>query len=148
MFKGNTNPNGKPADMNSPDRLNRIVEGTNIQGDIKGDSNIRIDGKLTGTITTKGRVVIGKTGHIEGEIVCQNADIEGVLNGKIRVEQLLTLKSSAKLNGEILTGKLAIEPGAAFSGSCNMGSKPAAAAPAPRPEPQKAEQPQKAPQTA
>lgn len=125
MFKGNGNgtSNTRTADLNSPDRLNRIVEGTNIQGDIKSDSNIRIDGKLVGTIVTKGRVVIGKSGIIEGEIRCQNADIEGTLNGKISVEQVLSLKSTANLKGDILTGKLAIEPGANFSGSCNMGGK-------------------------
>lgn len=122
MFKGNNNGGTtRSADVNSPDRLNRIVEGTSIQGDIKSDSNIRIDGKLMGTITTRGRVVIGKTGHIEGEIICQNADIEGTLVGKITVDQVLALKSTAKLKGDILTGKLAIEPGANFSGSCNMG---------------------------
>lgn len=122
MFKGNGNSNGTRAvDMNSPDKLNRIVDGTNIKGDIKSDSNIRIDGKLVGTITTKGRVVIGPTGHIEGEIICQNADIEGTLIGKITVDQILTLKSTAKLDGDIMTNKLAIEPGASFSGSCGMG---------------------------
>lgn len=122
MFKGNGSSNGTRAvDMNSPDKLNRIVDGTNIKGDIKSDSNIRIDGKLVGTIHTKGRVVIGATGHIEGEIICQNADIEGTLIGKITVDQILTLKSTAKLDGDIMTNKLAIEPGASFSGSCGMG---------------------------
>jgi len=124
MFKGNgNNANSRATDMNSPDKLNRIVDGTNIQGDIKSDSNIRIDGRLIGTITTKGRVVIGATGYIEGEIICQNADIEGTLLGKITVDQVLTLKATAKLSGDILTNKLAIEPGANFSGSCSMGGK-------------------------
>lgn len=111
----------KTAEINSPDRLNRIVEGTEIVGDIKADSNIRIDGKLKGTITTKGRLVIGATGSIEGEIVCENADIEGSFVGKIVVNQLLSLKSTARLTGDITTSKLAIEPGATFSGTCSMG---------------------------
>jgi len=110
----------KPADTNSPDRLNRIVEGTSIEGDIKSDSNIRIDGRLKGTITTKGRLVIGTSGSIEGEIICDNADVEGSFVGKISVNQLLSLKATAKLNGDIITNKLAIEPGASFSGSCSM----------------------------
>ena len=120
MFKNNSSPMSKSPEINSPDRLNRIVEGTEIIGDIKSDSNIRIDGKLKGNINTKGRLVIGSNGNIEGEIICENADIEGTFNGKIIVNQLLTLKSSAKLSGEITTAKLAIEPGANFSGSCNM----------------------------
>lgn len=111
----------KAAEINSPDRLNRIVEGTEIIGDIIADSNIRIDGRLKGTITTKGRLVIGATGSIEGEISCENADVEGSFVGKITVNQLLSLKSTAKLNGDITTAKLAIEPGATFSGSCSMG---------------------------
>lgn len=111
----------KTAEINSPDRLNRIVEGTSIEGDIRSDSNIRIDGKLKGTIHTKGRLVIGSSGIIEGEIICENADIEGIFIGKINVNQLLSLKSTAKLTGDIITSKLAIEPGAMFSGACSMG---------------------------
>ena len=111
----------KTTEINSPDRLNRIVEGTSIEGDIRSDSNIRIDGRLKGTIHTKGRLVIGSSGIIEGEIICENADIEGVFIGKINVNQLLSLKSTAKLTGDIITSKLAIEPGAMFSGACSMG---------------------------
>lgn len=111
----------KTAEINSPDRLNRIVEGTTIEGDIRSDSNIRIDGKVKGTIHTKGRLVIGASGVIDGEIICENADIEGIFTGKINVNQLLSLKTTAKLVGDIVTGKLAIEPGANFSGTCSMG---------------------------
>ena len=117
----NSGSMSKQADTNSPDRLNRIVEGTSIEGDIKSDSNIRIDGRLKGTITTKGRLVIGPSGSIEGEIHCENADVEGSFVGKIAVNQLLSLKSTAKLSGDIITNKLAIEPGASFSGTCSMG---------------------------
>jgi cytoskeletal protein CcmA (bactofilin family) len=130
LFNKNTTPTittnspsvmSKTAEINSPDRLNRIVEGTSIEGDIRSDSNIRIDGKLKGTIHTKGRLVIGTSGIIEGEIHCENADIEGVFIGKINVNQLLSLKATAKLTGDIITSKLAIEPGAMFSGACSMG---------------------------
>lgn len=130
LFNKNTTPTtttnqssvmSKTAEINSPDRLNRIVEGTSIEGDIRSDSNIRIDGRLKGTIHTKGRLVIGSSGIIEGEIICENADIEGVFIGKINVNQLLSLKSTAKLTGDIITSKLAIEPGAMFSGACSMG---------------------------
>ena len=106
----------------SPERLNRIVEGTHIEGDIKSDSNIRIDGYLKGTITVKGRLVLGPTGKIDGNISCKNADLEGKLNGTIIVDELLSLKSSAKLQGEISTNKLSIEPGAIFSGNWKMGA--------------------------
>jgi cytoskeletal protein CcmA (bactofilin family) len=124
MFKG-TNNNGtsqKSADVNAPDRLNRIVEGTSIQGEISAESNLRIDGLVKGHVSTKGRLVVGVNGKIEGEIICQNADIEGEILGTIQVAELLSLKSTAKLNGEMITNKLHIEPGAEFSGTCKMGN--------------------------
>lgn len=112
----------RTPEPNSPEQLNRIVQGTTIVGEIKSESNIRIDGTVKGTIATKGRLVVGPTGVIEGEVVCKNADIEGVLNGQISVNELLSLKSTAKLTGDIITNKLAIEPGANFSGTCSMGA--------------------------
>ena len=124
MFKSKSDKQmAKQNDYSSPDKLNIIVEGTRIEGTVNSDSNIRIDGEVKGNIQTKGRVVIGTKGKIEGEITCQNAEIEGVIVGKIMVENLLSLKASARLDGEIFTSKLAIDPGATFTGSCHMGSK-------------------------
>ncbi|HSY77320.1 MAG TPA: polymer-forming cytoskeletal protein, partial [Bacteroidia bacterium] len=70
----------------------------------------------------QGKLVIGPTGKIDGDISCQNAEVHGVINGKITVTELLSLKASSKLLGDIVVGKLAIEPGAQFSGSCVMGN--------------------------
>ena len=109
---------------NVPDMaINRIVEGTKVNGDIVSESNIRIDGVFTGNITTKGRLVIGPSGLVDGVVNCENAEIEGKLKGKINVQQLLSLKTSAKVEGDIATDKLSIEPGAVFTGTCTMGSK-------------------------
>jgi len=107
--------------VEAPSR-NAIGNGTIIKGDIESNGDFRIDGELTGTIRTKGKVVIGSTGKIEGEIFCQNADVEGIVNANMTVSDLLTLKSTARLNGDVSTSKLAIEPGAQFLGSCKMGS--------------------------
>ena len=93
-----------------------------ITGDIKSKGDIRVDGSLKGSIETEGKVVVGQGGVVEGDVVCQDADVAGVLKAKITVSQLLSLKSSAKLNGDIVTNKLSIEPGATFSGSCSMGA--------------------------
>lgn len=101
--------------------VNLIGAGTIIEGDITTNGDIRIDGSLTGSINVKGKLVVGISGSIEGEIICQNADISGTIKGKIGVSELLSLKASSKLSGEIITNKIAIEPGAAFSGSCSMG---------------------------
>ena len=111
----------KTAETVSPGKINSIMEGTSIEGEIKSDSNIRIDGRVKGTINARGRVIVGQTGHIEGEIVCQSSDIEGTVIGKINCQDLLSLKATAKLQGDINTKKLAIEPGAVFTGNCSMG---------------------------
>ena len=124
MFKSKPkNQMAKQSDITSPDKLNRIVVGTKIEGSLRSDSNIRIDGTLIGNVDTKGRLVIGPAGIIEGEITCQNAEIEGKINGKIVVEDLLSLKSSARIDGDIFTSKLSIDPGALFTGSSHMGNK-------------------------
>jgi len=100
--------------------INLISNGTDIKGDIKSNGDIRIDGSLAGNLSTKGKVVIGPTGRINGEIICKNSEVSGVIEGKIVVGQLLSLKASSKILGDIITAKLAIEPGARFTGNCNM----------------------------
>jgi cytoskeletal protein CcmA (bactofilin family) len=101
-------------------RLNVIGEGTSIQGDIQSNGDIRIDGVLKGNLTTQGKLVIGGNGMIQGEIQCKNAEINGNIEGKITVNELLTLKASATVQGDMITKKLAIEPNAIFSGTCQM----------------------------
>ena len=100
--------------------INLISNGTEITGDIKSQGDIRIDGVLIGNLSTTGKVVIGNTGKVKGEVVCKNSEVSGVIEGKINVNQLLTLKISSAINGDIITNKLSIEPGARFTGNCNM----------------------------
>ena len=102
--------------------INAIGQGSVIRGDIKTQGDLRIDGTLIGTIETKGKLVLGESGVIEGEATCQNALIAGKLKAKITVSELLSLKASAELVGDIITNKLSIEPGANFTGSCSMGA--------------------------
>jgi len=77
---------------------------------------------LVGTLKSTGKVVVGSTGSIDGDIICQNSNVSGKVKGKITVKELLALQASASINGDIITGKLSIEPGAAFTGSCSMGA--------------------------
>ena len=102
--------------------VNMIGTGTIITGDIYSKGDIRVDGTLKGSVITEGKVVLGREGVIEGDVECSTADISGAIKAKITVSQLLLLKASAKLNGDIITNKLAIEPGAEFTGSCSMGA--------------------------
>ena len=110
------------AKFNEPDNttINLISNGTDITGDLKSNGDIRIDGSLTGNLNTKGKVVIGATGKVKGEIICKNSEVAGIIDGKITVSQLLNLKASSKIYGDIVTSKLSIEPGAVFSGNCKM----------------------------
>lgn len=101
--------------------INTISKGTKLKGDLVSSGDIRIDGTLNGSINTKGKLVVGETGLVEGQIKCQNAVIAGKLQATINTEELLMLKSSARLSGEVVAGKLAIEPGAIFTGKCSMG---------------------------
>lgn len=102
--------------------INLIGVGTVIEGEIKSNGDIRIDGTIYGSIISKSKVVIGTTGLVKGDITCQNADISGTIEGKTNVAELLFLKASSKLSGDIFTGKLVVEAGATFTGSCNMGA--------------------------
>jgi len=100
--------------------VNLIAKGTTIKGEIISSGDFRIDGSLNGSIKSSGKVVIGSTGKVEGDIICQNAEVEGELKVKITVKELLSLKATSVLRGEIITSKLSIEPGAILTGSCNM----------------------------
>jgi cytoskeletal protein CcmA (bactofilin family) len=101
-------------------KTNRIVEETIIKGDIISQADFRLDGALIGNFSSKGKLVIGPAGSVKGEIVCQNADIEGKFEGKIKVEDTLNIKSTANIVGEVTVGKLSVEPGAEFNATCSM----------------------------
>ncbi|MFN4122163.1 MAG: polymer-forming cytoskeletal protein [Flavobacteriales bacterium] len=109
------------ANITESGSVNLISQGTSIKGDIHSNGDIRIDGQLEGSVVTKGKVVVGTTGVISGEITCTNADISGTVHARVVVSELLSLKSTAKLSGDISTNKLAIEPGANYTGNCTMG---------------------------
>lgn len=111
----------RPADANGNSAINIIGAGTVIEGEIKSNGDVRIDGTIKGSVTSKAKVVIGSTGQVEGDVFCQNADISGSVKGKTTVAEMLFLKGQAKINGDIQTGKLVIEVGASFTGNCSMG---------------------------
>ena len=117
-----TNINESIKKKEMTETVNTIGAGTIIAGDVKSKGDIRVDGTLKGSVNTLGKVVLGKDGVIEGDVICNSADISGTIKAKITVSQLLSLKTTAKLNGDIITNKLSIEPGASFTGSCSMGA--------------------------
>jgi cytoskeletal protein CcmA (bactofilin family) len=101
---------------------NVIGKGTALEGNVETYGNIRIEGRVIGSIKSKSKVALGHSSYVEGNIIAQNADIEGEVKGKVEISELLILKATAKVHGDILTGKLVVEPGAVFNGSCKMGA--------------------------
>jgi cytoskeletal protein CcmA (bactofilin family) len=101
---------------------NTIGKGTYLEGNVETYGNIRIEGKVLGNIKSKSKVALGPGSQITGNIMSQNADIEGEVKGKLEIAELLVLKATAVINGDIVTGKLVVEPGAIFNGSCRMGA--------------------------
>ncbi len=100
---------------------NVLAFGTKVKGVVSADGDFRIDGEVEGDLTCKGKVVIGPQGVLKGNLVCQNAEIMGRLDGKIVVAELLSLKQTARVLGEIKTKTLMIEQNAIFTGTCDMG---------------------------
>lgn len=101
-------------------KTNRIVEGTTIEGNIVSQADFRLDGHLKGNFSSAGRLVIGPSGSVTGDVICRTADIEGKFDGKMDVTEMLNIRSKAVIKGEAIVGKLSVEPGADFSASCVM----------------------------
>ncbi|MBL4606040.1 MAG: polymer-forming cytoskeletal protein [Flavobacteriaceae bacterium] len=99
---------------------NVVAKNTSIVGDVISEGDFRIDGSLEGTIITQGRVIIGVEGSIKGKVESTNADIEGRFSGELIVQKTLAMKSSAHITGEVVVGKLSVEPGATFNATCSM----------------------------
>jgi len=100
---------------------NIIAKGSLLKGNLNVPGNIRLEGKVVGNVKSKSKIVCGETSVIEGNVNAVNAEIAGKVNGKVKVEELLILKSSCNINGDISTEKLIIESGSKFNGGCVMG---------------------------
>ena len=111
---------GKMAVTETYSQQNLIAQGTTLTGDIISEGDFRIEGKIQGNLKTTGKVVIGKTGIINGTLKGAFTDIEGKFSGKLIISDTLSLKSSAHVEGEVEVGKLAVEPGATFNATCTM----------------------------
>ena len=110
----------KSNSMEPSTSQNRINEGTQLKGDIVSNGFFRIDGSIEGNISKPSKVVLGKSGFIKGKLICEDADMEGRFEGILNVSGTLTLKATAHIEGEVVVGKLAVEPGATFNATCAM----------------------------
>lgn len=103
--------------------LNSIVQGTVVDGSVNSKSDFRVDGTIKGKLFCDAKVIIGPTGLVEGEIRCKNAMIEGRFEGILNVSELLNIRESAKVSGDVTTNKLIVQSGAMVNGNCNMGGE-------------------------
>ena len=118
----NTEDTRKPASSSAPssNALNALVKGTVVEGTVRCESDLRVDGAIKGNLTCQAKVIIGPTGSVEGEIRCQNAVIEGRFKGLLFVDELLNVRETADVEGEITTNKLLVQSGAKFNVNCKM----------------------------
>lgn len=122
MFGSNNTKETKQQDVDKISNAStNIGKGATLQGNIDTFGNVRIDGKLIGDIKSKSKVATGNASVVEGCITAQNAEIEGEVKGSLEVTELLVLKSTAIIHGDILTSKMVVEAGAVFNGKCQMG---------------------------
>jgi len=101
---------------------NSLIQGTNIEGSVQADKDIRIDGSLRGNLNCKGKVIIGPTGFVSGDVQCENAVIEGRFEGVLLVTDILHVKETARIEGDVTTQKLVVQPGSVFNVKCKMGN--------------------------
>lgn len=103
--------------------LNSVVQGTVVEGSVNSKSDFRVDGTIKGKLFCDAKVIIGPTGLVEGEIRCKNAMVEGRFEGTLNVSELLNIRESAKVSGDVTTNKLIVQSGAIYNVTCNMGSE-------------------------
>ena len=117
-----SNGKDKKAPIN-PNAINTFVVGTEFEGKLTSENDIRIDGVMKGTLVCSGRLIIGQPGFMDGEVECRNAVIEGEFKGNLKVQETLQVKEKAVIEGDIKTGKLIVQAGAVFNVNCQMGEQ-------------------------
>jgi cytoskeletal protein CcmA (bactofilin family) len=120
MFKNKTNNQEYKSGKSRTMERNVIAKNSTFVGEITSDGDFRVDGILEGTLKTKGKIIIGVDGFVKGTIEATNAEIEGKFSGQLSIANILTIKATANISGDIVVGKLSIEPGATFNASCSM----------------------------
>jgi cytoskeletal protein CcmA (bactofilin family) len=116
------NRTNRPA-ANTPNQINMIGEGTVLEGTVRADGDLNINGKVVGKVLVKGKVVVAQSGVIEGEMAATSADLGGTFDGTATVEERLTLRSNARVTGTLNVARLVIEEGAVFDGDVTMGKR-------------------------
>ncbi|MDE5954917.1 MAG: polymer-forming cytoskeletal protein [Bacteroidales bacterium] len=107
-------------DMADENVVSRISAGTVIKGEIVSPNDIRIDCTFDGKLVVKGKVIVGETASIKGDVICDNAEFWGKMDGNVYVKDTLVLKNGCVVNASLNIRKLAVELGSVFNGDCKM----------------------------
>ncbi len=118
----NKEKNQIASEKSYPSSATLISSGTLLQGDVKSDNDLRIDGTIQGNVSSSAKIVVGPSGIVEGNIQANGADITGKVIGNIAVKELLQLRSQSRVDGNIAAAKLQVDPAATFNGKCQMGA--------------------------
>lgn len=122
---------GKKSDQSSKESMstrsstadeghNIVIQSTLIEGKVISEGDFRIDGTFKGTLHCKAKVIIGSNGVFEGDIYCENAVIEGSFEGDLKVNEVLYVRETANIKGDVVTGKLVVQSGSIFEVNCKM----------------------------
>ena len=124
MFGSKNNGSSTNSDAktkNTEMGLNTIAKGTVLVGNINAEGDLRVDGRVIGTLVCNSKLVVSATGYIEGNVDTRNASIEGEIKGNVVTRDLLQIDKTGKIFGDIFTSKLVVKMGAIFTGNCKMG---------------------------
>jgi len=120
MFNNNKDNRKQLEELSNSSTI--IGKGTSFKGNLETFGNIRVEGNVIGNVKTKSKVAIGESAFIEGNVVAQNAEIAGEVKGLLEISEILILKSTAVVYGDIITSRMIVESGATFNGQCKMGA--------------------------
>jgi cytoskeletal protein CcmA (bactofilin family) len=121
----NKEKNTSFSEKGVPNSATLISSGTLLKGDVNSNNDLRIDGTIQGNVSSTAKIVIGPSGHVEGNIQGVNADITGKVTGNISVKEMLQLREQSVVEGNIIAAKLQVDPNAIFNGRCQMGPQAA-----------------------
>lgn len=110
----------KVVEAETSHNYNKIISGAQIKGDIISEGDLRLDGTLIGNLSLKGKLVLGEGGSILGKVICKSCDISGNIKGEVKCDELMTLRSTSVVEAFLLVGRLVIEIGSTFTGTCKM----------------------------
>lgn len=97
-----------------------IASGCTLKGELATDGDVRVNGNVEGQVFSKGKVFVAENSLLKGDIRCSEVDLHGSVDGNVTADDMLLLKSTSCVIGDIYTRKLQVELGAQLNGACHM----------------------------